>query len=103
MDLPTKRFKKVDESFICENCGYEVPASLEGSCRNHCPKCLYSKHLDINPGDRLSKCGGLMKPFDIEKKNGVFRILHKCIKCGYERWNKCSSEDDIVSFYEKQK
>ncbi|WDF05905.1 RNHCP domain-containing protein [Shouchella hunanensis] len=33
-----------------------------GSYRNHCPFCLYSKHQDIIPGDRASTCGGLMEP-----------------------------------------
>lgn len=98
MDLAVKRFIKKDESFVCENCGAKVDSSSEGSCRNHCPYCLYSKHLDVNPGDRLANCGGLMMPIDIEQKSGNFRILHKCLKCGFKRWNKTSKEDDLISF-----
>lgn len=41
-------FTVVDEEFVCDNCGEKVP-KLEYSCRNHCPKCLHSKHMDINP------------------------------------------------------
>ena len=43
-------FTEIDEEFICENCGKKV-GKLGYSCRNHCPYCLYSKHVDKNPGD----------------------------------------------------
>lgn len=42
------KFIEIDEEFICENCGHKVQR-LGYSCRNHCPYCLYSKHVDINP------------------------------------------------------
>jgi len=100
--LAKKKFIKKNESFVCDNCGFNVPPSFEGSCRNHCPKCLYSKHLDINPGDREANCGGLMIPVDIEKKDGIYKILHKCIKCSFERKNRVSSDDDIIGYYEKK-
>ena len=52
-----------DESFACRNCGYPVvPAGAGSDHRNHCPNCLCSVHLDIEPGDRASDCGGLMEP-----------------------------------------
>lgn len=41
-------FTEIDESFICENCGKKVE-KLGYSCRNHCPYCLHSKHVDVNP------------------------------------------------------
>lgn len=47
-----KRFNMINENFICENCNKEVLKS-EYTARDHCPYCLYSKHVDINPGDRL--------------------------------------------------
>lgn len=58
-------FTEIDEEFICENCGHKVP-KLGYSCRNHCNKCLYSKHVDINPGDRKEECHGLLEPISIE-------------------------------------
>ena len=61
-----KKFNMIDESFICENCGKEV-TRLGYTARDHCPFCLYSKHLDINPGDRENTCKGLMRPIGIEK------------------------------------
>ena len=65
-----KKFNMIDESFICENCGKKV-TKLGYTARDHCPYCLYSKHLDINPGDRECTCHGLMKPIGIEKYKNI--------------------------------
>ena len=40
--------------------------TLGYSCRNHCPNCLYSKHVDKNPGDRQEDCHGMLEPIGIE-------------------------------------
>ncbi|MBQ0109632.1 MAG: RNHCP domain-containing protein [Clostridiales bacterium] len=92
--METKLFTKNDSGFICENCGREVPP-LGYSSRNHCPYCLYSKHVDVNPGDRANECGGLMEPYavTVNAKKG-FIITHKCKKCGEEHNNKMQSDDD---------
>lgn len=95
-----KKFTKKVENFICENCGKSV---IGNGYTNHCPFCLYSKHVDINPGDRSCACGGLMKPIEIQQKNGEFVILHKCIKCGFERKNKVQENDDINKIIEISK
>ena len=60
------------ESFLCTHCGRPVTAQGAGSDhRNHCPYCLYSKHLDITPGDREADCGGSMEPIAVwVRKNG---------------------------------
>lgn len=48
-----------NETFVCKVCGRTVvPEGAGSSHRNHCPNCLYSLHVDINPGDRESDCGG---------------------------------------------
>ena len=45
-----------DESFTCKNCGrLVVPVGAGSDHRNHCPNCLHSLHVDIEPGDRESK------------------------------------------------
>lgn len=88
-------FTEIDEEFICENCGHKVP-KLGYSCRNHCNKCLYSKHVDINPGDRKKECHGLLEPISIEispKKGYV--IVYKCQKCGAIRKNKAAKDDNM--------
>lgn len=93
-------FKMINESFECENCGALIEKHPEGSARNHCPKCLYSKHLDQDfPGDRKSQCHGLMKPIWQEmKKNKWTMLVHKCEKCWKQILNKLAPDDDFLSF-----
>lgn len=87
-----KKFQKKVEDFICENCGKEIKGS---GYTNHCPFCLWSKHVDINPGDRAAKCGGMMKPVEVEIKGGEYSIIHQCVKCGYRKKNKTAPNDDF--------
>lgn len=95
-----KKFTKRKENFICENCGHFV---VGNGFTNHCPNCFFSKHVDINPGDRLCSCNGLMKPIEILQKDGDFIILHKCTKCGFKRKNKVSENDNIKNLIELAK
>ena len=76
-----------DEAFQCEHCEFDVPAHGR-TARNHCPECLYSKHVDDLPGDRRSGCGGLMEPIAIVRHRGAFAIAHRCRSCGFERKNR---------------
>ncbi|OGF22158.1 hypothetical protein A2Y83_00965 [Candidatus Falkowbacteria bacterium RBG_13_39_14] len=88
----SQNFQKCKEDFICGKCG----AKIEGDgYTNHCPHCLWSKHVDINPGDRASNCGGLMKPVKLEAKGKEIIIVHRCEKCGYEKRNKASIKDKL--------
>ncbi len=67
------------------------------TCRNHCRFCMFSMHVDdIIPGDRKSKCFGLMEPIfiDYSGKKG-YQIMHRCLKCGKEILNKLASDDNI--------
>ena len=89
-----KKFNMIDESFVCENCKKEVK-KLEYTARDHCPYCLYSKHLDINPGDRLNECKGLLIPIGIEKFKDSYKIIYKCNKCGIIHKNKVAIDDNI--------
>ena len=93
--MEQKLFTKLDEEFVCQNCGLKVKP-LGYSCRNHCPRCLCSLHLDINPGDRAAECGGLMRPISAEPdaKKG-FIITHKCTKCGAIRRNKAATDAKV--------
>jgi len=89
--------KKENTDFICENCGEKILAIRKGSYRNHCHKCLYSKHLDIVPGDRNSTCHGMMKPIGqrIHPKKGI-QIVHKCETCHHIHYNKIDDQDDNI-------
>ena len=89
-----KKFIMKDENFICENCNKEVN-KLGYTARDHCPFCLYSKHVDINPGDRQNTCKGLLKPIGIEKFKDSFKILYKCNKCNMEHKNIMAIDDNM--------
>lgn len=92
--------KRENTGFVCEHCSHMVIPVTNGSYRNHCPFCLYSKHLDIEPGDRHCTCNGLMKPTGIQyhTKKG-FQIVHECLECGFRTVNKVAEftvqPDDI--------
>ena len=61
---------------------------------NHCPKCFWGKHVDIEPGDRAEGCGGMMRPTDAEMDGGDFVLTHTCTKCAVIRRNKAAAADD---------
>lgn len=93
--METRNFTEIDEEFICDNCKRKVP-KLEYSCRNHCPHCLHSKHVDKNPGDRQEECHGDLEPVSLEispKKGYV--IVFRCKKCGAIRKNKAAKDDNM--------
>ena len=101
--MEKQNFKVIDEEFICENCGEKVE-KLGYSCRNHCNNCLYSKHVDKNPGDRLEECHGLLEPIGIEMSNKKgYVIMYKCKKCGQIRRNKAAEDDDFDKILEVSK
>lgn len=94
MVIDVKKFSNNDEAFKCSNCGKEVQA-LEYSSRDHCPYCLYSRHVDINPGDRKNTCRGMMKPIGIEKYKDTYKIIYKCDKCHTIHKNIMAKDDDM--------
>ena len=83
---------------MCEHCGFNVAPLTTGSYRNHCPKCLYSKHVDRDgPGVRLSECKGLMKPVGLDHRgNKGWMIVHRCETCGKEIPNMAACDDDLT-------
>jgi DNA-directed RNA polymerase subunit RPC12/RpoP len=93
-------FTMINESFTCENCWKEVLPHTEWSARNHCPFCLYSKHLDnAIPWDRASNCHWIMPPIDIDyKKNKGNMIKHKCSTCQKTILNKIAPDDNFLDF-----
>ena len=89
------RFTMIDEEFQCEVCG-ELVKPLGYTARDHCPICLSSKHLDINPGDRAEECHGILEPIGVEINNKKgYIILFKCKKCGAVRKNKAAIDDNM--------
>lgn len=89
-----KRFNMIDEEFKCENCGEDVKP-LGYTARDHCPHCLYSKHVDINPGDRECECRGLLEPIAIEKFKDTYKIIYRCKKCRAIKKNIVANDDNM--------
>lgn len=90
----SEKFKRVIEDFDCLHCGTHV---VGNGFTNHCPKCLYSLHVDSNPGDRamLEKCGSLMEPVDIAPKGKRYSITHRCLKCNHKQDSRTSDNDNV--------
>ncbi len=97
MDQPQKKFTRLVEDFRCDKCGLEVVGS---GYTNHCPRCLWSRHVDRNPGDRAAVCGGAMEPSGVEMKGGEYIITHKCKSCGLVRRITASPTDNIECIIE---
>lgn len=89
-----KKFIMKDEVFSCEHCGKKVD-KLEYSARDHCPFCLYSKHVDLFPGDRKNNCQGLLEPVGIEKFRHTFKIIYRCVKCKQLHKNIMAKDDNM--------
>ncbi|MBI2439040.1 MAG: RNHCP domain-containing protein [Candidatus Moranbacteria bacterium] len=85
-------FQKKIENFRCGHCHQDVRGN---GYTNHCPQCLYSRHVDIYPGDRLAICGGLMEPISLQAHGKKQILVHRCLVCGHEKKNKVDAEDDF--------
>ncbi|MEK6256684.1 MAG: RNHCP domain-containing protein [Chloroflexota bacterium] len=90
--MANRKFQRMIEDFTCENCGSKVEGS---GYTNHCPRCLWSKHVDIQPGDRQAKCAGMMQPIEVSQQAGKYRVLHRCTLCGLEKWNRTEKNDSF--------
>ncbi len=63
--------------------------------RNHCPSCLWSLHLDVEPGDRAADCGASMEPIAITVRNdGEWVLIHRCRGCGILSSNRVAGDDN---------
>jgi ribosomal protein L37AE/L43A len=89
--MSSRRFRRTTEDFVCEWCGTEVKGT---GYTDHCPGCLSSKHVDINPGDRASPCQGRMTPTSAVYERGEFTITYCCRKCGAEKRVRAAAGDD---------
>lgn len=84
-------FTRTIEDFTCQHCGAEVKGN---GYTNHCPKCLWAKHVDVDPGDRKASCGGMMEPIAARFEHEEFNITHRCLTCGIVRTNRAAPSDD---------
>jgi DNA-directed RNA polymerase subunit RPC12/RpoP len=96
-----------EKNFICSHCQKTVNEdNLIGTHnRNHCPKCLWSKHIDLQKsGDRMANCKNPMEPIGLtfkqeridkygKTKQGELMIVHQCEKCGKISLNRIAGDD----------
>ncbi len=97
MEPPGKRFQRRIEDFECCRCGQAVTGS---GYTNHCPRCLWSRHVDVQPGDRQEACGGEMEPVAVETRAAQHWLLHRCTRCGAERRVRAHPDDDFERLLE---
>lgn len=90
--MSSEVFKKRVEDFVCEHCGVK---NAGNGYTNHCTACLWSKHVDNNPGDREASCNGMMKPVGVEGIVGKYDLVFKCELCGEIKRNKVWPEDNF--------
>lgn len=105
-------------SFQCKHCRQHVlthPALSGVVNRNHCPYCLWSRHLDLDQaGDRLSACKGGMRPVGLTLKRahkkyqaeegGELMLVHECVECGKLSINRIAADDcpeDLLEVYRR--
>lgn len=110
---PQGRFNRHNQDFRCGHCQNPVSASfvLAGvKNRNHCPLCLWSKHVDSqSAGDRLAACKGLMEPVGLTLKKtrkkygpetGELMLVHRCVECEKISINRIAADDDTERIFE---
>ena len=102
MSRKSRRGRHETQGFVCIQCRCEVPApgavgwggGIGTKHRNHCPLCLWSRHVDDEVGDRGAACRGKMRPIAIEVRNdGEWAIVHRCEGCGVLRTNRIAGDD----------
>ncbi|MCL2204355.1 MAG: RNHCP domain-containing protein [Defluviitaleaceae bacterium] len=85
-----------NEGFKCKVCNHDImPEGAGTGHRNHCPHCLSSKHLDMEPGDRKADCGGTMEAIGVwVRKGGEWAVIHRCKICGHISSNRIAADDN---------
>ena len=97
----------INRDFKCQHCGAFVSTSRAQagvSNRNHCPYCLWSRHLDLfEAGDRLAACKAPMRPVGLTMKNSrnkyariessELMLVHLCTDCECISINRIAADD----------
>ncbi|HPH96949.1 MAG TPA: RNHCP domain-containing protein [Anaerolineaceae bacterium] len=102
----------INSDFNCVHCRAYVTANplvCGVHNRNHCPFCLWSRHMDLYAaGDRLSACRGAMRPIGLTLKQsrkkyganqGELMLIHGCSDCGAVSINRIAADDDNDAIY----
>lgn len=91
------RYTQSEEVFKCRHCHrFVCPPAYGSHHRNHCPFCLFSRHVDNHTGDRISACGASMQPIgQFQRPNGEYVLVHQCLDCAFERLNRIAADDNF--------
>jgi RNHCP domain len=94
-----QRTRARPSTFRCRNCGLDVSTDAPGTAhRNHCPGCLWSRHLDDSPGDRAADCGSTMEPVAVStRRDGEWALVHRCRGCHSVRLNRIAGDDNPLA------
>lgn len=90
--LGDRKFRRRVEDFTCKNCGHKVKGT---GYTDHCSECLWSEHVDVNPGDRKEMCHGMMKPISVLFVRTYYEITYMCLKCGALKKFKAADNDNL--------
>ncbi len=113
LDQPLRVHDPRETEFRCVQCKQSVSTGREASGvnnRNHCPWCLYSRHVDLKtPGDRLADCHSKMTSIGLTLKHtpkkygrsyqGELMLIHRCLGCGKISINRIAGDDDPHALY----
>jgi len=108
----------MEKGFKCEHCRSFVSVTkfVGTAHRNHCPFCLWSKHIDQKfAGDRKAACLGLMEPVGLTFKEegkdkygkiiqGELMVVSRCVLCYKFSINRIAADDEpkaILELFEK--
>lgn len=100
-------YMDINSDFTCVHCQNYISAGqmLAGvHNRNHCPYCLWSRHLDLfKAGDRMAACKAPMQPIGLTLKRsrkkyisatgGELMLVHLCGNCGKISINRIAADD----------
>ena len=104
----------MEEAFLCRYCHapvYTHPLISGVQNRNHCPYCLWSRHVDhARAGDRLSACKAIMQPIGLtfkrsqnkygKDRTGELMLIHRCNECGKLSINRIAADDLVEKLME---
>jgi hypothetical protein len=95
-DQRTGARRRSPGTFRCRNCGLDVAMQAPGTAhRNHCPHCLWSRHVDDVPGDRAAGCDAAMEPVGISsRRDGEWAVVHSCRGCRTVHLNRIAGDDN---------
>lgn len=107
-ELPTAPHEQM---FTCIHCDLPIscaPALAGVINRNHCPICLWSRHLDWREaGDRRSNCRAAMEPVGLtlkpsrnkyaQERDGELMLVHRCTHCSKLVANRIAADDDSAA------